>query len=54
MKKVTGVSTLAQKLLSELNWRFWFVLDPSNVCFDGISSHQHYLIHPTKNYSVII
>lgn len=36
MKKVTGVSTLAQKLLSELNWRFRFVLDPSNVCFDGI------------------
>ena len=25
-----------QKLLSELNWRFQFVLDPSNVCFDGI------------------
>ena len=36
MKEVTGVSTLAQKLLSELNWRFRVVLDPSNVCFDGI------------------
>lgn len=36
MKKATGVSTLVGKLLSELNWRFKFVLDPSSVRFDAI------------------